>query len=620
MNHQNHLICRYAGVFGLLLVLSCIHCSTGADVPGEAVQEFIGFLEPDEIHGYVVPGLERGDTLYVLAEGISGNLDPFAAVSGTALDIKRVQSEYQAAVEREIAAGRDPLLAIPATAARFFDAWDDDSGPGYSSALSFEIPRSGDYQLFVFDTPVRDTSGQYRLLIGINAPGVLDGTAVPTGDRIAELNRSIPGDDGYVQDVAGNLSPGQSGVYWLNPVFEGDVLYILLEAGPGSIPSRIVLEDYGNKPVAIGVPAPGSRVITLKYTFPEPGEGYRLIIEQSPGASTPLPYRLLAGINEPGVLSGDEEPRGKTVFSKPITVYIGTQLDQITDVNQKEEHYGVVATIWMTWKDPEVAFSPDTCNCSFKVYRSISEFTGAEGSRFPEYTLFNQQERRWTQNELVVVEYDGTVTYYERFWVTLQAPDFEFRRYPFDTQDFYIRVDSLYPETYVVYAPWEEKTSIGSQLGEEEWVITSSDTSVSSVEVTGTSSRYSFHFEAERHLTYYIFRIFVPIIIIITLTYIPFLLADYGKRADIAAANLLLLVLFSFTITSDLPHLGYVTFLDIIIVMTFIISGFTVAYNLYLKWLATEKGIQLAERIDHIMVWFYPAAYILAIVGLVFYL
>ena len=54
--------------------------------------------------------------------------------------------------------------------------------------------------------------------------------------------------------------------------------------------------------------------------------------------------------------------------------------------------------------------------------------------------------------------------------------------------------------------------------------------------------------------------------------------------------------------------------------MTFIISGFTVAYNLYLKWLATEKGIQLAERIDHIMVWFYPVAYIVAIIGLAFYL
>lgn len=622
MNYWNHLLCRYAGVLCLLLVICCIPSALGADAPEMVVREFTGYLGPGDVHEYRVTNLVRGDTLNVSAEGVSENLDPFIAVSGAGLDIGRVRSEYLAAINREIAAGRDPLRAVPETAGRFFPAWDDDSGPGYSSALSYEVQRSGDYQIFIFESPVQETSGEYRLLIGVNASGTRARSA-ETVDISTMFIQASPERGISVQEVSGNISPGKESVIrLLNPIPGGATLYLYLEAETGSVPSRLVLEDYGRKPVAIGVPAPGSRVITLVYPFPEPVEGYRLTIERAPGpgGAEEVPYRLLAGINEPGVLSGEAASRGDTVFSEPITVYIGIQLDQITDVNQKEEHYGVVATIWMTWKDPKVAFSPDTCNCTFKLYRSISEFTGAEGSRFPEYTLFNQQERRWTQNELIVVESDGTVTYYERFWVILQAPDFDFRRYPFDTQDFYIRVDSLYPETYVVYAPWDEKTSIGSQLGEEEWVIVASDTNVSSVEVLDTSSRYSFHFEAERHLMYYLFRIFVPIIIIITLTYIPFLLADYGKRADIAAANLLLLVLFSFTITSDLPRLGYVTFLDIILVMTFIVSGFTVAYNLYLKWLATEKGIQLAERIDHIIVWFYPAAYIAAIIGLVFYL
>jgi hypothetical protein len=622
MNHRNHKFYRYTAPVCLLLIVCCIPSALGADAPEMVVREFTGYLGPGDVHEYQVTNLVRGDTLNVSTEGVSGNLDPFIAVSGSGLDIERVRSEYVAVIDREIAAGRDPLRAVPETAGRFFPAWDDDSGPGYSSALSYEVQRSGDYQVFIFESPVQETSGEYRLLIGVNASGTRDRTA-ETGDISARFIRSLPDRGVSVQEVSGNISPGKESVTrLLNPIPGGATLYLYLEAETGSVPSRLVLEDYGRKPVAIGVPAPGNRVITLSYPFLESVEGYRLTIERAPGPGSAEEgtYRLLAGINEPGVLSGKAVSRDDTVISTPITVYIGTQLDQITDVNQKEEHYGVVATTWMTWKDPEVAFSPDTCNCSFKVYRSISEFTGAEGSRFPEYTLFNQQERRWTQNELVLVESDGTVTYYERYWVTLQAPDFDFRRYPFDTQDFYIRIDSLYPETYLVYAPWEEKTSIGSQLGEEEWVITSSDTNVSSVEVLDTSSRYSFHFGAERHLTYYLFRIFVPIIIIITLTYIPFLLADYGKRADIAAANLLLLVLFSFTITSDLPRLGYVTFLDIILSMAFIISGFTVAYNLYLKWLATEKGIQLAERIDHIMVWFYPAAYIAAIIGLVFYL
>ena len=213
-----------------------------------------------------------------------------------------------------------------------------------------------------------------------------------------------------------------------------------------------------------------------------------------------------------------------------------------------------------------------------------------------------------------MVQQNGTATYFEHFWTTLQAPDFNFRAYPFDTQDFFIRIDSLYPEELYVYEPWPEKTAIGTRLGEEEWYITSSDTGISTVEITTLNSRYSFHFEAARHLTYYILRILVPILIIILLTYVTFLLKDYGKRADIASANLLLFIAFNFTIAGDLPHLGYLTFLDAVLVATFVITGATVAYNLYLRWLATERQKEIAEGIDRVMAWLYPIAYIAALV------
>ena len=55
------------------------------------------------------------------------------------------------------------------------------------------------------------------------------------------------------------------------------------------------------------------------------------------------------------------------------------------------------------------------------------------------------------------------------------------------------------------------------KLGEEEWVVTNFDTKITTqTEGTGyPSSSFSFRFEANRHLNYYIFRIFLPILIII---------------------------------------------------------------------------------------------------------
>jgi hypothetical protein len=43
-----------------------------------------------------------------------------------------------------------------------------------------------------------------------------------------------------------------------------------------------------------------------------------------------------------------------------------------------------------------------------------------------------------------------------------------------------------------------------------------------------------FHFSALRHLSYYIFRLFIPIFLIITVSYITFFLKDYSRRIEIA--------------------------------------------------------------------------------------
>jgi hypothetical protein len=601
----------------LLALLICFLAGTVAAQENASVQVLTGRIEPEQAVVYDLPDLQAGQTLYAYAEGTSGDLDPFLAVASPDLTPGLARTEFANDVNRSLAAGEDPLKVIPEIAGRYFLAWNDDTNGTYNAALQYRIPTSGDYLLILISSPAEllRTFGDYRLLVGIDAPQVLTGQAESTGATIAILNTSASKTRVGVQEVTGNLSANKSSTFYiLNPVEANDTFYAFVEATSGNLIPAMILRDYGGKPLAAVSSETGKTSATLQYIFSGASSNDRLEVLASPlnGANTTGDFRLLTGLNAPGVLAGNESPDGIAVLQAPIQVKVGVQLEQITSVDQVNENFAAVANIWMQWNDPALAFSPDECNCQVKIYRSINDFVAAEGSRWPEFTIINQQANRWTQNQIIVVEPNGTATYFERFWTTLQAPLFNFRAYPFDTQEFFIRIDSLYPEELYVYEPWPEKTAVGTQLGEEEWYITSYDTNISTVEITTQNSRYSFDFFAARHLTYYLLRILLPIFIIILLTYITFLLKDYGKRAEIASANLLLFIAFNFTIAGTLPRLGYLTFLDAILVATFVITGTTVAYNLYLRWLATAAQKEIAERIDRVIVWLYPLAYITA--------
>ena len=84
---------------------------------------------------------------------------------------------------------------------------------------------------------------------------------------------------------------------------------------------------------------------------------------------------------------------------------------------------------------------------------------------------------------------------------------------------------------------------------------------------------------------YYVFRIFIPILLIIRISYITFFLKDFTRRIEVATGNVLLFIAFSWSLAEDYPRMGYLTFVDVIMAITFMVNALVVIYNVYLKWL-----------------------------------
>jgi hypothetical protein len=303
---------------------------------------------------------------------------------------------------------------------------------------------------------------------------------------------------------------------------------------------------------------------------------------------------------------------GKYAY-ETIDVRVGLQIDQLTHIDQKGENFGVVGTIRLEWSDPNLAYEADPASRqAFRVFtgKDFQDFADGAGVLTPGYVILNRQGRLDIGDSTVVVFPDGKASFSERFTVTLQAPDFDFRKYPFDTQRFYVHLGFLLPKELMRLTEIEDFSGMGDRLGEEEWVVDKSWVEITEWE-TGlglTGPKFSLGFSANRHLQYYLMRIFVPLGIIVLVTYSTFFMRDFTRRIEICTTTLLTFVAFNFAISYDLPRLGYLTFLDVVMGLSFVVIGLNVVWNVALRRLEQVGRDELARCIDAYTLWIYPVS------------
>ena len=200
-----------AGAFRLLLGYNAPDILTGNAVPnstevavrynptGETpvlitgdrqVQEFYSQVsEENEFVYFDLFGMQAGTTIYLYAE--SDDID-------TLLFLCDLDCEVE------------------------FSKNDDISANNLNSALEFTFAEDGDYSIAVTDCCLSDVEGIFRLLIGFNAPDVLDGTAIPNEARIAvpwepsytPISVESTGGSAQVQQFSGSVSPDADLVYY----------------------------------------------------------------------------------------------------------------------------------------------------------------------------------------------------------------------------------------------------------------------------------------------------------------------------------------------------------------------------------------------------------------------
>jgi hypothetical protein len=588
------------------------------------VQQINGQLLPGESHAYLLRDLRAGDRLTASMQATSGNLDPMVGIMDTSRSLDEVDAAYRADIARLVAESDNIALDLETLRQRYFLAWDDDGGPGYAASLVYTIPADGDYRLIAgasLSTLGRATSGDYALVVGLNAPD----TTEPTGPPFVEREAWDGAPTASVEEVTGTLSAERpAATLRLARIEAGDTLYVVVNPVSGDLIPTVVLRDFGDKPVQAANLEGGNSQTVLEFTFAEEAENYQLEIEAAAGpdgAITAGDYVAQLGLNAPEVLSGEGATvTGGAILEPPIDVQVGIRVERISEVDSQGEDFTVLGSMRMDWTDPALAYSPDSCNCNVKIYteKEFDRFLAEVNSVWPDFVFFNQQGNRWTQSRTAAIWPDGRARYGESFTTNFQA-DFDFRKFPFDSQLFPIYLDLLFPADVYTVSDLPGFSGISGEHGEDEFIIEGFTTTSEIVPGRVTDlpvSRYNFSFNAPRHLDYYMLQVFVPILLIILISWFTFFLRDYNRRIEASAANTLLFIAFSFSLSDNYPRLGYVTFLDAVMAVAFVFNTLVLLYNVFMKRLESEGRLEQYAYVDRFFDWAYPLIF-LGLIGIV---
>jgi hypothetical protein len=618
--NQNVLINRKPTLFLFVITILAlgllrniqITLAQGDDTSQPKVQELSGIIDPNSIAVYRLVNLKEGQDLFVRMENHTGNLDPFIMLFPGDTKPEDVAAKITTMVDQVIAEGGDPLETLPELYDEVSLIWNDDFKGSFTAAFEYPVPADDTYLLAAASAPYSDSFGTYRLQIGVNESGVLDGTARPTGDNLAVLDPRVSRGGVSIQVVEGVISLDEpQDTYTLETLNPGETLYAYVEAISGDLKPALVLQSFNGKPLR-GVNLSAIEKSASTQIIIENNGRLKILVGNNPNLDnqTTGSYRLVVGANAPEVLTGIAQPEGRPIISEPLEVRVGSKLIQITNIDQLSEKFNAVAELRMEWEDPKLAFNPEDCQCEFITYSgdTFRKFADESEILIPEFTIFNQQGNRWVQNQNAVVFPDGRAIYQEHYTTDLQAPLFDFTKFPFDTQLLYIQVQSLASEDFFYYSDPVELSKIGDLLGEEEWYIVDAYTDVTSEEEHSTHWLY---FTMRRNLNFYFFRILLPLVLVIIVTWFTFFLRDFGRRVEVSSATLLTFVAFNFTVADNLPRIGYLTFMDALLIGAFVVSVIVLVYNVILKRLEADGRVDLAHRIDKPMIWLYPVLFLL---------
>ena len=292
--------------------------------------------------------------------------------------------------------------------------------------------------------------------------------------------------------------------------------------------------------------------------------------------------------------------------NEPITVKVDLEIEDVHKISGKNLDFETSYAMWLHWKDDNL----------IKVLKEFEIFTnkgkplylcdytpksiiGEKRKIFdPVVEFFNLKEKPNFESGLqdwIEIFSDGTVQSRVRDTKIFKGY-FNFKNFPFDKQNLSFEIWSEFPSSMVRIIAEEPvmseyKENLYSFNVENEGIsIPGWDLVGMNYENYTVSENDGFEYsglvvnlEVERQSAYYLFKIILPIIFILAISWSVFWVrgSQLEAKVNITIVCLLSLIAYNFIIDEDLPKLSYLTFLDFFILLSYFYTGIATILCVY---------------------------------------
>jgi hypothetical protein len=146
-----------------------------------------------------------------------------------------------------------------------------------------------------------------------------------------------------------------------------------------------------------------------------------------------------------------------------------------------------------------------------------------------------------------------------------------------------------------------------------EWIVEDVRTTVSEakrVRDVVPFSRLSFEIEIQRKTGFYLWKVLVPLITIVAISWVVFWMSSdfLGRRVGVSVTGILTVVAYQFVASESLPRVAYLTILDKIMLLSMLMIAATLMMSVVVDR-AEHRWAGSKLRIDRTCRWLFPALY-----------